>query len=61
MISTDDKILNAVLDSLTIQELEFIINRKKGISKVEVVSEKECYAINFENWFKKKLYPPKNR
>lgn len=59
MISTDDKILSLVVESLSIEQLQFFINQKKGISEVEVISKKESYAINFENWFKKKLYPPK--
>ena len=60
MINTDDKILNVVIGSMSIEDLENIIKRKKiEVEKNKKMTEEQEYAMRFEEWFKKKLYPPK--
>lgn len=59
MFATDDKILNAVIDSFSIEDLENIIKKKKAEIEVNKMTHEEQYAMRFEEWFKKKMYAPK--
>lgn len=57
----NDKLLQILIDSLSIEELEDIIRKKKGIEKEQNdISDMEELRVGFEKWFKSKLYPPKD-
>lgn len=57
----NDKLLQVLIDTLSIEELEEIIRKKKGIEKEENdISDLEDFRVGFEKWFKAKLYPPKD-
>ena len=59
MFATDDKILNAVIDSFSIEDLENIIKKKKSENEPVKMTYEEKYAMDFEEWYKKKLFAPK--
>lgn len=57
----NDKLLQVLIDTLSIEELEEIIRKKKGIEEEQKdISEMEDFRVGFEKWFKAKLYPPKD-
>ena len=56
----NDKFLQTLIDALSIEELEEILRKKKGIeNKKRKATEKEKFIMDFDEWFKKRLYPPK--
>ena len=55
---TEDKILTAVIESLTIKDLENIIEKKKAQYKAKDLTYEELYFLECRNWLKTKLNAP---
>lgn len=54
----NDKIVNAIIDSLSIEDLEQLLEKKRKVLRPEKISEEEAYRMRFESWFKAKMFPP---
>lgn len=65
MFELNEKIASSLLDSLTLKELEAMLEQKKQrINKVSTprkLTEKEKFKAEYRRLLKKKLYPPKGK
>lgn len=58
MISTDDKIIEFVIGTLSIEDLENIISKKKEKITPMKLSHKENYKSKCKAFLKRKLFAP---